>query len=159
MCALLKTTTHQVKDRLSLLIEEHKLMSSQLKAHRRASVRHLASELMQKAEKIGAYDFICDVVAVEQEDMQQLLEDLGSLSKTFVAALATKTTDRCQLFVKVAAEPLRHGVHAGNIIKEIASFIGGKGGGKADSAQAGGTTPAGLAEAFDAAKKIVRDMC
>ena len=158
-CSLLKTAPQQLKERLTTFLEEHRLMSTQLKAHRRSSLKQLAAELLAKAEKIGAADVIADIVAVEAEDMPMLLEDLGVLSKTCVALLAVKMQDRCQLFIKVSQGPMGQGLHAGNMIKEVAPLFGGKGGGKADSAQAGGTAPSGLLDAFEAAKKLIRDVC
>jgi alanyl-tRNA synthetase len=48
---------------------------------------------------------------------------------------------------------------AGALIKEFAPYIEGKGGGKADSAQAGGKKPKGLIEVFAAAKQKLELLC
>ena len=45
--------------------------------------------------------------------------------------------------------------HAGNIIKELAPIVGGKGGGRPDMAQAGGTQPESLANIFPALEKLL----
>ncbi|MDD5475049.1 MAG: DHHA1 domain-containing protein, partial [Syntrophales bacterium] len=45
--------------------------------------------------------------------------------------------------------------HAGNIIKEIAPHVGGKGGGRPDMAQAGGSDPSGVGEALKRFKDII----
>ena len=47
--------------------------------------------------------------------------------------------------------------HAGNILKEIATIVGGSGGGRADMAQAGGTQIENLDEALEQAKKIIKN--
>ena len=49
------------------------------------------------------------------------------------------------------------GVHAGNIIKEVAKAAGGGGGGRADMAQAGGKNPESLAVALAVAKTVVEN--
>ena len=157
--ALIKVPSHKLVERLKGLLEEHKDMGSQLKAMRRAGVKQLASQLIEKAEKIGTLQLITGILSTESEDIPQLLDDLSALSKTFVAIVATKTEGKCQLFVRVAADAVQKGVHAGNIIKEISPLIGGKGGGKADSAQAGGSSPAGLDEAFTLGRKILQSLC
>jgi len=46
-------------------------------------------------------------------------------------------------------------LHAGNIIKEIATIVGGKGGGRPDMAQAGGPLTDKLNEALQSAVKII----
>ena len=45
--------------------------------------------------------------------------------------------------------------HAGNIIKELAPIVGGKGGGRPDMAQAGGTQPENLGQAIAALDKLL----
>ena len=57
--------------------------------------------------------------------------------------------------VSVADGLLDKGYHAGNIMKEIAKAGGGKGGGKADMAQGGGTDPEKIHMAF----RKAYDMC
>ena len=43
---------------------------------------------------------------------------------------------------------IKKGAHAGNLIKEIASLVGGGGGGRPNMAQAGGKNPAGIPDAL-----------
>ena len=50
---------------------------------------------------------------------------------------------------------MKNGAHAGNLIKEIASLVGGGGGGRPNMAQAGGKNPAGIDEALKKAKEVV----
>ena len=47
--------------------------------------------------------------------------------------------------------------HAGNILKEIASIVGGSGGGRPDMAQAGGIHTEKLGEAMDRAREIIHN--
>ena len=47
--------------------------------------------------------------------------------------------------------------HAGNVIKQIASMVGGSGGGRPDMAQAGGTKPEKLDEALEKAYKVIEN--
>lgn len=157
--ALVKAPSGKLVEKLTSMLEEHKEMSTQLKAMKRSSIKHLASQLMEKAEKVGSCELIIGLAAIESEDMQILMDDLMSHNRSFVIVLATKTHDRCQLFVRVSPEAVQKGIGAGSIVKEIAPCIGGKGGGKADSAQAGGSNPAGLDDAFTLAKKMIEGKC
>ena len=47
---------------------------------------------------------------------------------------------------------MKAGFHAGNVIKQIASLVDGRGGGRPNMAQAGGKNAAGIADALAAAK-------
>lgn len=65
-----------------------------------------------------------------------------------VVALGTSQDGRVTLVVKVAPEWVQKGVHAGNLIREIAQKVGGSGGGRPDFAQAGGKHPEKLSAAL-----------
>ena len=49
------------------------------------------------------------------------------------------------------------GFHAGNVIKQIAPLVDGRGGGKPTMAQAGGKNAAGIAAALDAARSLLAE--
>jgi alanyl-tRNA synthetase len=49
---------------------------------------------------------------------------------------------------------VKKGAHAGNLVKEAAKVVGGKGGGRPNLAQAGGKEPAKLGEALETARKL-----
>ena len=51
---------------------------------------------------------------------------------------------------------VKAGIHAGNIIKEVAKVAGGGGGGRPDMAQAGGKQPAKIGEALAKAEEMIR---
>ena len=50
---------------------------------------------------------------------------------------------------------MKAGAHAGNLIKEIASVVGGGGGGRPNMAQAGGKNPDGINDALAKAKEVL----
>jgi alanyl-tRNA synthetase len=57
----------------------------------------------------------------------------------------------------VVTNELTKKVHAGNLIKEVVAVVGGRGGGKPDKAEAGGTLPDKLGEALALAKQRVME--
>lgn len=65
-----------------------------------------------------------------------------------VVLLASDCEGKVGLLVGVTSD-LEGKVHAGNIISEIAPLVGGRGGGRADLAQAGGNDPSGIPQAVD----------
>ena len=62
------------------------------------------------------------------------------------------------LLIVIVTKDLTDRYKAGNIVKEVASVVGGGGGGRADMAQAGGTKPEMLDQALDRAYEVVKDL-
>ena len=52
---------------------------------------------------------------------------------------------------------VKKGAHAGNLIKAIASLVGGGGGGRPNMAQAGGKNPAGIDDAVAKVAEVLED--
>ena len=74
-----------------------------------------------------------------------------------VAALGAAQDGKAVLVVKVAPEYIARGLHAGNLIRQIAQMVGGSGGGRPDFAQAGGKQPEKLADALALTPKLVAE--
>ena len=70
--------------------------------------------------------------------------------------LASSQGDNVTLLAMGTDEAMKKGAHAGNLIKEIASLVGGGGGGRPNMAQAGGKNPAGIADAISKATEVVK---
>lgn len=153
--ALLKTPLPKLPEKVSSLLEESKNSSSQIKMLKRGQVKQIAQELMQKVKTIGSAPFLSASVSLDPEEFAFLADDLMSRQRSLVLILANKVDDRCQLLVRVSPDLVQKGIQAVSLIKEIAPLVGGSGGGKADSAQAGGKSPEGINQAFDKAQQLL----
>ncbi len=150
---LLKVSPTKLVERVSSLLEENKHLSHELKQFKKASMKQLAKDLFSKAEKIGSVSCIAEIVSVESELLPELAEDLIVGLRSGVVLLGMKGDSRCQLLARVSQDLIQKGLQAVQLIKEIAPTIGGSGGGKAESAQAGGKNPEKLSEALDKARQ------
>lgn len=72
-----------------------------------------------------------------------------------VCVMATEFGGKVMLITAADKEAVKCGAHCGMLVKEIASKIGGSGGGKPESAQAGGSEAGGINAALDAAKEVL----
>lgn len=151
--ASLKSTLLQLPEKISGLIDENRQITMELKNLRRSQLKQLGDDLSKQVEKVGNISLIAQIVEVDSADLPLLADDVMSKVPSVVLILAAKAKDRCQLFVKVSADYVQKGVQAGALVKEIAPIVGGSGGGKAESAQAGGKNPEKLHEALEKAKK------
>lgn len=157
--AQLKASLQQLPEKVSALLEENRHLLAQIKQLRRAALKDLAAQLSSSAQPIGATHLITAAVDLENEELGLLAEQLMKLRPSLVLILGTKSADRCQLLVRVSPDLVQKGIQAVALIKEIAPLIGGTGGGRPDSAQAGGKFPDKLPAAFQHAQQILLKQC
>ena len=97
---------------------------------------------------------------VEGVDMNGL-RDLGDQLKEKlgegVVVLASVNEGKVCLMATATEGAQKKGAHAGNLIKAIATIVGGGGGGRPNMAQAGGKNPAGVDEAIVKAAEVLAD--
>jgi alanyl-tRNA synthetase len=153
MATTLKVPTNKLQEKMTSLFEENRTLSQELKQFRLQALKDLSLSLTEKVQQVGAFPLIAECVELDAEFLAPLAEDLMQRVKSAVIVLGIKMTDRCQLLVKVSSDLNQKGVQAVQLIKEIAPLVGGSGGGKADSAQAGGKNPEGLPSALQRAKQ------
>jgi alanyl-tRNA synthetase len=86
--------------------------------------------------------------------MRQLSDTLLARIKSGVVVIGRSNDGKASLIVRTS-DDLTQKVPAGQVIKELAPIIGGKGGGKADMAEGGGNQPEKLGEALEASYGVV----
>jgi alanyl-tRNA synthetase len=74
-----------------------------------------------------------------------------------VVALFSSAGDKLSFVVATTEAARRDGLAAGKLVPSFAAAIGGRGGGKAELAQGGGTNPAGVPQAVTALRAALRD--
>jgi alanine--tRNA ligase len=86
--------------------------------------------------------------------MRQLSDTLLARTGSGVVVLGRSSDGKVSLIVRTSQDLLKR-VPAGQVIKELAPLVGGRGGGKPDMAEGGGSQPEKLAEALEASYSIV----
>ncbi len=154
--SLLKSTPSALYDRITQLLEENKALTAELKTHRKEKLKHLLTHCLAKQEEVGHIHLIAQEVQVEAEDLNSFVDELLQKLKSGVVALGVKLGERCQLIVGVSPDLVQKNILASTLIKEAAPLIQGGGGGKQNLAQAGGKHPAGLHEALDKIRQLLK---
>ena len=90
-------------------------------------------------------------------DLRNLADTFRHKIKSGVVLLGTASEGKATLLAAVTAD-LVDRISAQNVIERLAPIVGGKGGGKADLAQAGGKSPENLDEAIRRAPEVVREL-
>ncbi|GIV05639.1 MAG: alanine--tRNA ligase [Fimbriimonadales bacterium] len=131
-------------------------------------IEHLEGELEQLKQRVAA-QAIESITPIEVNGVQVVAhalsgvdaKSLGAIADRLiqrgvgVAALGAAQDGKAILVVKVAPEWVQRGLHAGNLIRQLAQQVGGSGGGRPDFAQAGGKQPEKLADALAQTPRLV----
>ena len=97
------------------------------------------------------------VDGLDANGQRQLSDTLLARLKSGVVVLGREAEGKVSIIVRVS-DDLTSKVKAGNVIKEIVPIVGGKGGGRPDMAEGGGTEPSKLSEAIDASYGVIEKM-
>jgi alanyl-tRNA synthetase len=153
---LLKNPKDLTKSVESLLEENSKLKKEIEKSILEKS-SGLKNELAQKAEAIGSINFIAQKVALPNaEAVKNLAYQLKDIVPNLFLVLAADFDGKPSLTVMIAENLVKEkGLHAGNIVKELAKEVKGGGGGQPFFATAGGSDTSGLDAALAKAKSFV----
>ncbi|MBQ2319736.1 MAG: alanine--tRNA ligase [Lachnospiraceae bacterium] len=110
----------------------------------------------QIQEIAGVKVLAMSVPEVDMNGLRNLGDQMKEKIGEGVVVLASSQGDKVTLLAMATDEAMKKGAHAGNLIKEIASLVGGGGGGRPNMAQAGGKNPAGIADAISKATEVVK---
>ncbi len=117
-----------------------------------------ASANGDEAKNINGVNVIAKIVeGLDKGGMRHLSDTLMAKIKSGVVLIA-KTEDEKVSFIIRVSDDLTKKVSAGNIVREIAPIVGGRGGGKADMAEGGGTDASKLNEAIEASYAAIEKM-
>ena len=97
------------------------------------------------------------VEGLDGNGTRQLSDTLLARLKSGVVVLGRKDDGKVGIIVRVSGD-LTGRVKAGDVIREIAPIVGGRGGGKPDMAEGGGTDPSKLSDAIDASYGVIEKM-
>jgi alanyl-tRNA synthetase len=117
-----------------------------------------AGSLLDKAQEIGGVTVVAEVVPdVDGNGLRALASDIrGRLgSRPGVVALFSPAGEKLSFVVATTKAAQDKGIAAGKLVPSFAEKIGGRGGGKPDMAQGGGTNPAGANEAVTALRAAI----
>ena len=85
---------------------------------------------------------------VDVKTMREILDRIKNKLTTCIVVFGTESTGKVTLIAGVT-DDLTTKIKAGELVNFVAMQVGGKGGGRADFAQAGGTQPKNLVKALD----------
>ncbi|MFN7096880.1 MAG: alanine--tRNA ligase [Gammaproteobacteria bacterium] len=114
---------------------------------------NVSAELINNAKDMnGIPVIIAKVTVTDVKALRDLADQLKSRMPESIILLGAVMDNKANLLACVGKQ-LTSSINAGELVNQAAILVGGKGGGRPDQAQAGGTEPAKLDEALEAARK------
>jgi alanine--tRNA ligase len=152
----LKAQPTEVSKRVNGLVAQVKDLEREIGQLQAKLGKNEAEGLLNRVQEIDGIPVIAaQVHASDMEGLRQMADLLRSKLKTGVIVLGAVSEGKVNFVTAVNPTGLS-GLHAGQIIKEVAKITGGGGGGRPDMAQAGGKDPGKLGEAIDRVSTILR---
>lgn len=157
--ARLQTQPDMLETRVDQLVQELASARRQVAQFQREGAQRQTEALAQTAQDVAGVPVVATVVDVPDDKVLREMGDmvLNKLGRPGVVVLAGTFDDRVGLQVSVSSELTRRGLHAGKIAGAVGQRLGGKGGGRPESAQGGGKNKAELGAALGMVAKLVSD--
>jgi len=148
VASLVKSDVASVGTKVEQLITRSKQLEKEISILKQALASQAGSDLLSSAIEInGIKVLIADLDGVESKSLRGMVDELKNKMQSGIIMLATANDDKVGLIVGVTKD-LTGKVKAGELVNMVAQQVGGKGGGRPDMAQAGGTQPENIAAAL-----------
>ncbi len=154
---LLNCARDEVTDKTAKVLEQGRRMEKELARLKSRLAAAAGAELAGQAVQIGpAKVLAASLEGVEPKALRELMDQLKNRLGSAVILLATVNGGKVNLIAGVSKD-LTGQCKAGDLVKLAAAKVGGKGGGRPDMAQAGGSDPAGVEAALALVEPWVRE--
>lgn len=153
----LKSAKSEVLTKVKSLLQVVKTMQKQIEEERKAESLSHVDDILNAKEVIEGVSLVrASVDQMNMADLRDLTEKILDKLQSGVVVLATTMDDKVNFSIMISKDLLLKGLHAGKMIKEMATLAGGGGGGRPDMAQAGGKLPEKKNEALEIVNTLLK---
>jgi alanyl-tRNA synthetase len=155
IASLTKSNSVNLLEKIKQLISNQKSLEKQIINFQKQLASDQSGDLISKAKDINGIKLLAtEVSGVSSKDLRDLADKLKDKLGAAVVVLAVVSGKKVSL-ISAVTKNLTDKYQAGTILNHVASQIGGKGGGRADMAQGGGTEPEKLKDALNSVKDLI----
>jgi len=148
----LKTSPEQLDERVEQLLTRSRELEKELDRLKSKLASAAGSDLASSAVEVGDFKLItAELEGVDPNGLRDTVDQLKNKLGSGIVVLGTRVGEGVRLVAGVTQD-LTARFKAGEVVNHVAGQVGGKGGGRPDFAQAGGTEPAGLKAALDSVR-------
>jgi alanyl-tRNA synthetase len=155
--SMLNTDPYEVPVGLARIWSNVKTLEKELRAAKSDLMKASISEFVTQAQKVDDIYIIARYVEnLEMDDLRALSDLIANNVENGIVVLGTIVEDKVSIIVRLTNSMVKKNMSAVPLVKEIASIVGGGGGGTPRMAQAGGRNPEKLDEAINSAFNIIK---
>lgn len=157
VAAVLKSDLAGIVSKAQLQQDSFKKLEKELIQLKQKLASSQGNDLLSQVKKVGDYNLlVANLSGVEVKALRSMLDELKqNLSSGFIV-LGVPGDGKVNLIAGVTSD-LVNVVKAGELVNFVAMQVGGKGGGRPDMAQAGGTQPEHLDKALDSVYQFIKE--
>ncbi len=150
---VVKVSKSEAKDKVVQLVERNRILEKELNQLKAKLATQAGSDLASSAIEIDGMKVLAHKIeGADPKSLRDTLDQLKNKLGSAAIVLGTSSGNKVSLIAGVTKDQTSR-IKAGDLVNAVAVQVGGKGGGRPDMAQAGGTDPAAL----DAALQSVPD--
>ena len=154
---VLKTSEKELTHKAESLMEELKETKREAESLKSRMAQAAAGDITDGAKEVNGTKVVSRLMAdgMDMNTLREVGDNLKQSLEDAVIVLASKDGAKVNIIAMATKTAVGKGAHAGKVISEVARAMGGGGGGKPESAQAGGKDPSKAAEALELTAGIV----
>lgn len=158
VAAAVHTSESDLAEQIDRLVAQQRTLEKQMEQLKQKSAQSQVSDLDTSARTLKGVKVISAVVSgLDRAQLRAMADALRNKWKTGIVVLATIEDAKVAIIAAVTKD-LTSKVHAGKLAGSVAAAVGGKGGGRPDMAEAGGSDPGALPAALDDVYAAVEGM-
>ena len=155
---LLKSGQDELDEKVAGILDKNRKLEKELEQLKGKLASAAGSDLAGQAIQVGDIKVLAaQLDGADPKSLRDTMDQLKNKLGSSVIALAAVSGDKVSLVTGVTKD-LTGKIKAGDLVKMLAAQVGGKGGGRPDMAQAGGSDPAALPAALDSVEPWVREI-
>lgn len=152
----LKVRENQVEKRVDSLLDENRSLQQKIKELQASRQDEKLADVTGDIKEIGGVPVLSkEVPADDAKELRETMDRIKSRAQDAIIALGAVNDGKVSLVVTVPKE-LTDRFKAGEIMKGMASTVEGKGGGRPDMAQGGGTAPENITNALQFVEDYIK---
>lgn len=153
---MLKTNVQDVPKRVEATLQQVKELARENESLRGKLGRIEAGSLTDQVKQVAGVSMLAvQVNAADMDSLRNIVDEMKTKLGSAVIVLGAVADDKVNLVAAVTPDLVAKGFHAGKIIKEVATAVGGSGGGRPDMAQAGGKDASKLQAALSGVEALL----
>ncbi|HME39935.1 MAG TPA: alanine--tRNA ligase [Steroidobacteraceae bacterium] len=157
IAALVRGSREDVDEKVRELVERFRKLEKEVQQLKSKLASGQGGDLTSQAKDVGGIKVLAaQIDGADAKSLRDAVDKLKSKLGSSVIVLATVQDGKVVLVAGVSADLLPR-MKAGEIAGAVAAQVGGKGGGRADFAQAGGTQPENLGKALAGVESLIRN--